>query len=288
MAWFFHEQRAICYLGTTLKCQHRGNLMVLRRIERGYRYAGDPNPFAGGAATWEHVMPRPMRLARHASLLLLACADCNHAKGCAPPEPEHVERALELGLRWAQAPIFGQVESLRLRYVAQLQASYDHYLRMRDSYGMKKALERKQANNHGAKLPEIEMPVPKTAAEAIAQGVGKPKSSKSRKKYKPRTLEQEREFMAGVKTAADDIDRRKRAAALGVTDHRFLPAAGTGEHATEDNRALKNAKSEAAALRHIADQHRKQGDESQANAISAKAWAILDAVRGDKPKGRGT
>lgn len=294
LLWFFAEQQGLCYLGLTGKCARRANLMILRKLPSRYKYADDLDPFVGGCATWEHVMPRPMRLVGHTSLLLVACADCNNAKGCAAPEPEHVERALELGLRWIDSPECTAEQTHRARIRLELQASYDHYLRLRDSPVIAAVIERKGKR---ATWPAVEYPPPATVAEALAQGglvapdLARTKTQK-RREQRQAAVDRSKHPNIPLGTARAamlaTLPRAERAAALGVTDPRFLPdpVAGAGEHASE-GRALKNAKTQAAALRHIADQHRKKGDTNQADAISAKAWAILDAVKRDKPKGRG-
>lgn len=99
--WFYVEQEAICYLGATSKCLARHRLMLRRSMPGGYDWATSPDRFAGGACTIEHILPRSARQ-KGPHLVLMACHDCNKAKGSALPDPAHIERALALGLEYAK------------------------------------------------------------------------------------------------------------------------------------------------------------------------------------------
>lgn len=110
--WLFERQCGLCYLGSTDLCRSRSRMMTLDRPKRGYSSAlaaaGEQCRFAGACATWEHLIPRRLTPVRRASALkLLACFDCNAAKGAdGEPSAADIERALKLGRAWYRSEAF--------------------------------------------------------------------------------------------------------------------------------------------------------------------------------------
>ncbi len=54
----------------------------------------------GASATWDHVLPDMTRPKGATPLLMLACFDCNNAKGSKWPQPKHVDAAREMARVW--------------------------------------------------------------------------------------------------------------------------------------------------------------------------------------------
>lgn len=147
-AWLYVRQGGRCFLMTTEACQRVDGF--IEPIQLGKGEAGIRK---GRGWTWEHVIPR----SAGGVLRLLACKDCNQAKGAKPPSMRHIEQALALALEWHNSR--GELEQAdRAVECARWYAA---------TIG---------AKNPPAPAPpkpplaEEDWPVPRTVEEALAQG----------------------------------------------------------------------------------------------------------------------
>lgn len=91
--YFFARQGERCYLGITHNCKAAGQMMRLSEPHAKMR---------GRDATWEHLNPKAKGGSKRTTLL--ACAECNHAKGARVDivKPEEFEMSKQLAREWRE------------------------------------------------------------------------------------------------------------------------------------------------------------------------------------------
>lgn len=126
--------------------------------------------------------------------------------------------------------------------------------------------------------------------EESRAGVIGVKKARRRVKYEQRRIvrshqlaEREAERTAALKAMQAEVDAPKP----NTQKHPKIPLGSPGAQMMATlSRAERNAESQAAALKGIAERMKAQGQHKQSKAVSDKAAAILAAVRGDKPPER--
>lgn len=248
--WCFARQEGLCYLGIHHKCAKRARLMTLEKPTKGYSARTSADPFAGAVATWEHVLPRAMRVPHQATLKLLACYDCNHAKGDAAPSIEHVQLALQHGREWFERPELVKLHGPNAAaYVAQLDAAAKRFIRWAEGDELARAellaalamppkqaaKERKRARQakRAAEYAAQHAPLNQRIARANALGVQvfgyrpeRKATDEERAAAKAQQRAERAEHRAALKRQYGGAAYRRRVEALerhGITDPAFPP-----------------------------------------------------------------
>lgn len=89
-AWLFQQQKGVCYLMSTRACKERGGQM---RLDGKHRCDW---------ASIEHVVPKSEKAHGEVHLILLACCDCNNAKGSGAPDARWIALAMRLHEGWIE------------------------------------------------------------------------------------------------------------------------------------------------------------------------------------------
>ena len=218
-AFLHHLQDGLCYLAITPGCRARKRRT---RLNVGGK--------AKDAATIEHVIARSKMKSGDPELLLIACNECNMAKGDRDPlDPMHVTKAEAFRAEWIE---YSDEEQKRC-----------------DERRARKRLKKRG----GFENPDL--------------GIG-PLPFPTRRWTEADTRRLDADLSArGITTKAS------RAAALGVTDARFVP--GAKKH---PNIPLGSAREQMAATLSRAERNA----ESQAAArrgIEARAWRLGIPIR---------
>lgn len=118
--WLFARQFGLCCLQLTPACRARQGAMRLHS-KGGVR---------GDFATRDHVLARSRKHQHAAGLILLACFECNTAKGRRDPAPGVVAIALALSREWFA------ISGDDGRRIGEIEAQVDAYRRRHEARAM--------------------------------------------------------------------------------------------------------------------------------------------------------
>lgn len=274
--WLFEMQYGQCYLANTCACRARNGAMRLAK------QGGPRDEFA----TKDHVLARSRKKASAAGLYLLACFDCNNAKGSRDPQPAEVALAMALSRLWFALPGGGlNANSPNLvreleEQVAAWQARAVRRFERNAALGQPADTAFRVVPSDGS-VPSIIEPTPwvkSAGGEKVMIAPAKPKKAKQRVRRPYQDVINEKndyrrgEPIAGVgahQVAEPLVSKQERAALLGVTDARFKPGAKV------DERERRNLESQLAATNGIASRAEKTGDKMRAHNMTQKAAGIL-------------
>lgn len=255
-AFFFARQLGLCYL------QLSGTCRVKRRgvmPPPDWKWRDKSKHLPPDFPTWEHVLPNCYRMGGEQCLVLLACHECNHLKKDRWPDLAHVEIAIDVMLDWFD------VQKLTHAEIDKRCAAIDRQINRAAQAIFGPSSQPSMLRSDGVRMVFTETgkarPIPRDWERVRAMLLAQPQMQTSLAPPKPKA------------------EKLAHAKALGATDPRFLPAAGTGDNQSQRRAAIQKKHADDLARMERARLEREKIEREHAEAYARQQAAARRVQR---------